>query len=97
MRVHAREEIAVELCLHQADQLLHAHVIVCPVAHHLQRVRQIAKNVGVVCLEGERRAVVLDGLDDNAEVFADTRQVVVVVGRLRIDAHRIEKRSARAV
>lgn len=69
VRVHGRQPVLLQLLGHDAHQLLHARLVVGPVAHDLQAVRQVAVGVGEVGLQLERRAVRLDGLGDVARVL----------------------------
>ncbi len=69
VRMHRRQPVALELLADDVDEALHARLVVAPVAHDLQTVRQVAVRVRKVRLQLERCPVRTDGLWNVARIL----------------------------
>lgn len=68
--VHRGQAVLLKLLGHDADQFLHAGLIVSPVAHNLQAVSQVAVRIREVRLQFQGSAVRLDSFWDVSRVLS---------------------------
>ena len=85
VRMHRRQPVALELLADDVDEALHARLVVAPVAHDLQTVRQVAVRVRKVRLQLQGGAITLYGLRNISTVFVHRGQVGVGVRKGWVD------------
>ena len=78
--VHGRQPVPLQLVGHDRDELLHARLVVGPVADDLLAVGQVAVGVREVRLQAQRGPVRLDRLRDVAGVLRNREMAVSGAG-----------------
>ena len=71
VRMDRRKAVLVKLLSHNADQLLHASLIISPVTNNLQAVSQVAISIREVWLQFQSCAVRLNSFWDVSRVLKE--------------------------
>ena len=69
VRMDRWQPVLLELLRHDAHQLLHAGLVIRPVAHDLEAVGEIAVSVGEIWFQLQGSTVRLDGVGDVTRVL----------------------------